>query len=198
MSKKKRYRAQKRNFDDVPVEKPKIGYLLGADFNNLCASEYTSLDQCPEIMTGCRRIAELIGSMTIYLMSNTKNGDVRITNELSRKIDIEPTRWMTRSKWMEAIVMNLFLYGKGNSVVLPHTREGYLRDLEPISASRVSFVAVANSYMKYKVLIDGKQKDPDDVLHFILNPDKYYQWRGRGIDISVKMLAQNQTQEKPQ
>lgn len=191
MSKKKRYRAQKRNFDDVPVEKPKIGYLLGADFNNLCASEYTSLDQCPEIMTGCRRIAELIGSMTIYLMSNTKNGDVRITNELSRKIDIEPTRWMTRSKWMEAIVMNLFLYGKGNSVVLPHTREGYLRDLEPISASRVSFVAVGNSYMRYKVLIDGKQKDPDDVLHFILNPDKYYQWMGRGIDISLKMLAQN-------
>ena len=193
MSKKRnRIRAQKRNdFSDVPVEKPKVGYVLGTDFENLCVGEYTSLDHCPEVMTGVRRIAELIGGMTIYLMSNTKNGDVRITNELSRKIDIEPMFNMTRSTWMQAIIMNLYLYGKGNSVVWPHTRNGYLTNLEPISASRVSFLSVNNSYMRYKIVIDGKEKDPADLMHFVLNPDKYYLWMGKGVHISLRDLCQN-------
>lgn len=193
MSKKKnRNSVQTRDgFKDVPVEKPKVGYVLGTDFENLCVSEYTSLDHCPEVMTGVRRIAELIGSMTIYLMSNTKNGDIRITNELSRKIDIEPMFNMTRSTWMQSIIMNLYLYGKGNSVVYPHTRNGYLTNLEPISASRVSFVAVNNSYMKYRILIDGKERNPDDMMHFVLNPDRYYMWMGRGVHVSLRDLCRN-------
>lgn len=182
MSKKKR-----KTRNDTPT----IGYVLGSDFANLCCTEYTSLDQCPEIMTACRRIAELIGSMTIHLMQNTKVGDVRITNELSRKIDIEPMPNMTRSKWMEAIVMNMLLYGKGNSIVIPHTWDGLIRSLEPISASRVTLMPVANSYRDYKVLIDGQPKNPENLLHFVFNPDKYYLWKGRGVDISLKMLAQN-------
>lgn len=168
-----------------------VGFLLGDTFDNFCVAEYTSLDKCPEIMTGVRRIAELIGSMTIYLMSNTKNGDVRITNELSRKIDIEPMKYMNRSTWMQAIVMNLFLYGSGNSIVIPHTYKGYLTNLEPISASRVSFMAVGDSYSRYRVMIDGKPRNPDDVMHFVLNPDKYYLWKGRGLQVSLRDLAKN-------
>ena len=186
MSKRKK-KNQVRDNRNVPM----IGYVLGDTYNNLCCTEYTSLDQCPEIMTACRRIAELIGSMTIHLMQNTKVGDVRITNELSRKIDIEPMPNMTRSKWMEAIVMNMLLYGKGNSIVIPHTWDGLIRSLEPISASRVQFMPVANSYRDYKVLIDGQPKNPENLLHFVFNPDKYYLWKGRGVDISLKMLAQN-------
>lgn len=114
MSKKKR---QAQNQVQKPSERRSVGYVLGTDFDNLCASGYTSLDKCPEIMTACRVIAELIGSMTIYLMTNTKNGDVRIVNGLSRKIDIDPMPNMVRSEWMEAIVMNLLLYGKGLSLI---------------------------------------------------------------------------------
>lgn len=186
MSRKKKKQVRD-NFNDVPT----VGYVLGTDFANLCCTEYTSLDQCPEVMTACRRIAELIGSMTIHLMQNTKVGDVRITNELSRKIDIDPMPNMTRSKWMEAIVMNMLLYGKGNSIVIPHTWDGLIRSLEPISASRVQFLPVANSYRDYKVLIDGQPRNPENLLHFVFNPDKYYLWKGRGVDVSLRMLAQN-------
>ena len=185
MSKKKRQMQQK------PKEKRSVGYVLGTDFDNLCATEYTSLDKCPDVMTACRVIAELIGSMTIYLMTNTKNGDVRITNGLSRKIDIDPMPNMVRSEWMEAIVMNLLLYGKGNSVVVPHTWEGLLQSLEPIAADRVSFMPDGLSRRDYKVMIDGRPRDPGSVLHFTLNPDKYYLWMGRGIDISLRDLANN-------
>lgn len=156
---------------------------------DICVAGYTSLDQNPEVMTACRKIATLIGATTIYLMSNTADGDVRIVNELSRAIDIEPMPNMTRSTWMEAIVMNLLLYGRGNSVVVPHTWGGLLQSLEPISASRVSFIP--SGYRDYKVAIDGKERDPASVLHFVLNPDPHYLWMGRGINVSLREVANN-------
>lgn len=159
------------------------------DTDCICVPGYTSLDQNPEILTACRRIAELIGSLTIHLMSNTDRGDVRITNELSRAIDITPERNMTRSTWMQAIVMNLLLYGKGNSVVIPHTWEGKLRGLEPISASRVSFENIG--YRDYKILIDGKAREPENLLHFVYNPDKTFMWKGCGITVSLQEIAKN-------
>lgn len=157
----------------------------------ICCTGYTRLSDNPEIQTGCMRIAELIGSMTIKLMSNTEDGDIRIQNELSRKIDINPNGNMTRIQWMTAIVMNLLLYGEGNSIVVPHTYGGILQSLEPISASRVSFMPVGNSYRDYKVLIDGIARNPNDLLHFAYNPDPFYLWKGRGITFSLKDIAKN-------
>lgn len=164
-----------------------FGLWLGG--GEIVCDGYTSLDKVPEIMTACRRIAELIGSMTIYLMSNTAKGDVRVVNELSRAIDVTPTAYMTRSMWMQAIVMNLLLYGRGNSIVFPHTEDGYLRDLEPIAAGRVSFIE--DGFNRYRVVIDGVPYSPNDVLHFTYNPDKTYLWKGRGVNISLRDLATN-------
>lgn len=160
-----------------------------ADQEDLGCAGYTTLDKCPEIMTACRKIASLIGATTIYLMSNTDDGDTRIVNELSRTIDIEPMPNMTRSTWMEAIVMNMLLYGKGNSVVVPHTWEGYLQSLEPISADRVSFVPEGRR--DYKVRIDGKERSPQSVLHFVYNPDQRYLWKGQGVTVSLRDIADN-------
>ena len=185
MSRKKKVK------QETPVQKRSVGYVLGTDFDNLCCTEYTSLDRCPEIMTACRVIAELIGSMTIYLMANTANGDIRIKNELSRKIDIDPIDTMVRAEWMDAIIMNLLLYGKGNSIVVPHTWDGLIRSLEPISASRVSFMPVGNSYREYRIMIDGRPHDPANVLHFVLNPDECYLWKGKGLYITLRDLAKN-------
>ena len=159
--------------------------------SDICVSGYTPLDRNPEIMAACRKIATILSSATIHLMNNTENGDVRIINELSRAIDIDPMPTMTRATWMEAIVMNLLLYGKGNSIVVPHTWKGLLQSLEPISASRVSFLPVGGSFRDYKVLIDARERDPQSVLHFVYNPDPVYLWKGRGLTVSLQDLADN-------
>lgn len=158
---------------------------------SLCVPGYTSLDQNPEIMTACRKIAELIGSMTIHLMANTEKGDIRVVNELSRAIDINPIGTMTRSHWMEAIVMNLLLYGEGNSIVWPHTWGGNIVSLEPIAASRVTLMPGENMYRDYKIQIDGVNHDPSNMLHFVHNPDKTFLWKGRGLRVSLQEIAQN-------
>lgn len=179
------------------IEKRSVGYVLGTDFDNLCSTgDYVSLDRCPEIMTACKKIAELIGSMTIHLMENTKSGDIRIINELSRKIDIDPVSTMTRSHWMQSIVMNMLLYGKGNAIVVPHTYKGIIQSLEPISAYRVDFLPKNGSYRYYNVFIDGLQRNPEDLLHFTYNPDEVYLWKGKGITAVIKEIANNLKQAR--
>lgn len=166
-------------------------YALWLSGGDICVPGYTRLGDIPEIQTACLRIAELIGSMTIYLMENSKQGDRRIVNDLSRAIDIAPCGTMTRMQWMTAIVMNLLLYGKGNSVVIPHTHKGILQSLEPIAADRVQFQPVGDSRREYRILIDGVPRRPDDVLHFAYNPDQSYLWKGRGVTVTLKAIAEN-------
>lgn len=153
---------------------------------------YTPLSKCPEIITGCSRIANLISSMTIYLMANTERGDVRIKNELSRTIDIHPNRWMTRATWMTGIVMNMLLYGRGNAVVVPHTSQGYLGSLEPIAMDRVDFEARENG--GYRILIDNKPYNPDNLLHFVHNPHPRRLWKGQGYTVALGNVANSLAQ----
>ena len=195
MSKKKK-RQRRDGFEDVPVQRASIGYILSDDFDRLCCGEYVSLDKCPEIVAGVQRIAELIGSMTIHLMANTKNGDVRIQNELSRTIDIEPMPTMTRSSWMTFIVMTMLLYGKGNAIVQPHTWEGYIQSLEPIAADRVQLLQRGTSRRDYDVLIDGVKRKPENLIHCVYNPDKHYPWKGAGIDVQLRDIAKTLKQAR--
>lgn len=166
-----------------------VGYLLSDDMSAIFCAGYTSLADNPEVLTACRRIAELIGSMTIHLMRNGRDGDERIINELSKTIDINPMPNMTRATWMQSIVMNMLLYGRGNAIVVPHTYEGYLQSLEPISAERVSFLPIG--YRDYRVLIDGQEKNPANLLHFVYNTDRTYLWKGQGVTVSLYEIANN-------
>lgn len=156
--------------------------------NGIFCEGYTSLADNPEIFTACRTIAQLISSMTIQLMSNTKDGDVRIKNELSRKIDIYPNIYQTRRTWMESIVMNMLLYGKGNAVVFPHTDGGMLGDLEVISTSRLNYIKDGRGYY---ITIDGVRYDPENLLHFVDNPDQNYGWKGKGTTVLLRDVANN-------
>lgn len=155
-----------------------------------CAG-YTSLDQDPTILTACQVIATLVGLVSWHIMENSDNGDRRIKNELSRKIDIDPNSFLTRADFYEAIAMNMLLYGDGNAVVRPHTENGYLRDLEVVPMSRVSFMQDNVLGYGYWIYIDGIKYDPKDLLHFRLHPDKNYPWKGTGIRVAIKDIANN-------
>lgn len=175
-------------------EKRSVVFVPGSLFDEICTSGYTPLTKIPEVVSCARKIAELIGSATIHLMNNTEDGDERIVNNLSRLIDIEPMPNMTRSTWMEGIVMTLLLYGNGNAVVQPHTWQGYFQSLEPISADRVGFENLG--YRDYRITIDGKAKDPKNLLHFVYNPDRTYLWKGTGITVALKDVLENLTQAR--
>lgn len=177
---------RKKRSDTTKTPPSAFGIWLKEDG---CPTGYTRLSDNPEILTGCRRIAQMLATATIRLMNNTKDGDVRIENELSRTVDINPMPNMTRQKWMEAIIMTLLLYGDGNAVVQPHTWQGYIQSLEPIAAQRVGFEPIG--YRDYRITIDGKSKNPGDILHFTLNPDSVYLWKGKGLRVSLKDIANN-------
>lgn len=175
--------AQKRSTGN----KPRPGIVITDRPEGLCVPGYTNLADNPEITAGAHMIAQLVGSLTIHLMNNTESGDERIVNELSRMIDITPAPGLTRMKFMEFIIMTLLIQGQGNAVVLPHTRAGILKRLEPIAADRVSFLPVGRS--DYRVQIDGREYRPNDVLHFTYNPSELYPWKGKGINASVRDIA---------
>ena len=171
-------------------------YLCSPEaFEVLTCAGYTSLSHNPEIVSAVDTIAKLIGSMTIQLMENTDNGDVRVRNALSRKMDIYPFRNMTRATFMQWIVKTLYLDGNGNAVVWPKIRKryldnyDYLEDLCPVPSSMVSFTP--DGIWDYSILINGIEYDPDQVLHFVLNPDETYMWKGVGYRVVLKDVANN-------
>lgn len=170
--------------------KSPIGIWMSSDGEDLACRGYTSLADNPEVYIACRRIAMLISSMPIMLMENGDSGDIRIFNELSRKVDIEPNKNMTRRTWMEAIVMNMLLHGKGNAVVQVKTQRGYLANMTPVPASQVSFNQSIDG-KSYVIYINGKAYKPDEVLHFVDNPNRFYPWKGQGITVLLKDVANN-------
>ena len=170
-----------------------VGLWLGGS-DDCCPAGYTRLSDNPEVVTACRRIAELVGMLTIHIMENTESGDKRIVNELSAKLDINPNPAMTRKTFIEACVMNMLLYGDGNAVVKVNTHEGLLGSLVPVPANQVSFQPVGVE--DYTVTISGRTYDKDDVLHFRINTDPNYLWKGRGFRILLKDLAGNLAQAR--
>lgn len=181
MSKKKKKKTTRAEPSTITT------FLTSADaYDMLCSSGYTKLSQCPEIIAAVNKIADLVSSMTIHLMENTANGDVRVRNELSKKVDIYPNSFMTRKTFISVITRILLLEGDGNAVVQPLYENGYLSELLPMSPYEISFVS--NGY-GYHVLINGLRRSPDELLHFVINPDPNYPWKGTGYRTTLKEVA---------
>lgn len=186
---KKRNRTRNRVRAE-PQKKHTQTWLCSSDaYDILTCQGYTSLAHNPEIITGVNTIARLVGSMTIHLMENGESGDNRVKNELSRKIDINPNNNMTRSAFVQWIVRTLFLDGDGNAVVYPKSSRGILKNLNPVPAHMVSFIP--EDTWNYKIRVNGSEYDPDEVLHFVLTPGTTYPWKGEGVSVALKDVANN-------
>lgn len=172
-----------------PAQKRSIALVTQNNWETLECLGYTSLAQNPEICTAVDTIARLIASMTIHLMENTDDGDVRVKNELSRKVDINPNNNMTRSNFIHWIVKTLMLEGSGNAVVWPEYKRGILRDLKPVPPAFTAFVP--EGLWDYRVVIAGTEYAPDRILHFVLNPGNYYPWKGDGYHVALADVANN-------
>lgn len=182
--------SKKQKKKSSPSAKRGIGaaYLVtNSAFESLCTEEYTRLIDSPDVTMAIGYAANLISSMTIHLMQNTPKGDKRVKNELSRKIDISPWKYGTRKSWLYNIVRNLLVYG--NQVVVPISRGGYIQDLMPVPPSSVSYIE--NPAGGYYMRILGRVFYPDEVLHFVYNPDPDRPWMGLGVRILLKSVANN-------
>ncbi len=188
MSRKRRSRPQARD-EPRGQKRSAAAWLCSSEaYDTLTCQGYVSLANNPEIAAGVDTIARLVGSMTIHLMECRDGGAVRIQNELSRKIDINPNQYMTRAAFIHWIVRTMYLEGNGNAVVWPKTRRGIIQDLNPVPPSFVSFIPDG---WGYRVVIAGQEYRPDKVLHFALNPDSLYPWLGTGYRISLADVANN-------
>lgn len=178
-----------RNSRDAPTQtkSAETAFLCNPDtWKILCGDGYKPLSKCPEVQTCVGIYADLIASMTIHLMENTDDGDIRIRNELSRKLDIEPNRFMTRHAFMTMLVWALLM--NGNQVTYPEYRNGYLDNLKPLEPSRVSFRQAGDGYV---VRYNGQEFDPDEVLHFMMRPDPERPFEGMGFQVALKDVVRS-------
>lgn len=162
-------------------------WLNGSDSRDiLCPNGYTPLSKNEEIRRCTHKIADLVSNMTIMLMQNSTNGDLRIKNNLSKKIDIYPNSNMIRKNFIYKIVTDMIL--TGNSVVLPKIKNNLIDDLQILNIDRVSFEDDGEGY---KIRYGNTVFYPDELLHFVLIPDDDYPYKGQGYSLSIKETVLN-------
>ncbi|HET5936500.1 TPA: phage portal protein [Streptococcus pneumoniae] len=176
----------KRNKPSKP-----INMLSHSDLglSNLMDS-YVPLARNPDVVTAVNKIADLVSNMTIHLMENTDKGDIRIKDGLARKIDINPCKHMTRKSWIFKIVRDLLLYGDGNSVLHVEYEPvtDYISNLRPFPMREVSFQTDKDSYV---ISFRGEKYSPDEVVHFVINPDPDILYIGTGFRVTLTDVVQS-------
>lgn len=166
--------------------KARYGFVLNQRGIYDFISGYTTISETAEFKTCIDIIADLVSNMTIYLMQNTEKGDIRLKNELSKKIDINPCKFMTKKAWIYFIVKNLLI--NGNAVVFPvFNKNGYLEDLIPKTTKNLGF-NWDYSKQDYYILQDSNRYYSDEFIHFVLNPDEIEFYKGRGLKIDLKEI----------
>lgn len=150
----------------------------------LAGHGYHMLSEAPEVASAIWIIADLISSMPIHLMEKQKNGDKRIRDALSRKIDIDPWSLGTRQTWIHWIVETELT--EGEAVVIPQTAGTTIADLIP--APNATIYRPANS-STYYARYAGEQFESGNILHFRLRPDPMQPWRGIGPQVQLRQVV---------
>lgn len=176
-----RNKKQKRNNSPVAL------WLNGEEAKNiLLPTGYIPVTKNEEVKKCIHKIADLVSSMTIMLMENGVDGDIRLKNELSKKIDVYPNNNMIRKNFIYKIVADMLTHG--NSVVYPETADSLISNLNIWDMEGVIFRGDFNSYsIQYKL----KTFDPTEVLHFALIPDDLIPFKGAGFIPVVKDTIAN-------
>lgn len=186
MSKKNKHKSR-----DTP-ERAVRGVTIGgvAEFEKWLRDpgDYIPLWDAPEVRMCIRQYAELISNMTIRLMENTEAGDRRVRNELARMLDITPNPVMNRKALVSWIVSTMLGEGDGNAVLYPVYRDDLLESLEPLDPSLVVFEEVTGAD-RYRIRYGRRVFRPNEVLHFVYNPDPHRPWMGRGFRVSLRQMV---------
>lgn len=179
--------SKKRKRARAEPQKRSSTFLCSVDaYNTLCCAGYTKLSENPEIMAGVNKIADLVSNATIHLMENSENGDIRVRNQLSRKVDINPNKYMTRKTFISAIVRQLLLEGDGNAIIYPKTIKGLIDDLIIVPPGQYSLIP--DNY-GYQIVIGNTTHEPENICHVVINPDPTYPWMGTGYRTTLKEVA---------
>ena len=193
--KSKAKKLQERQVTDAQVD-ANVAYnqnALSAWLNADCVKRnYIPLVESPEVKAGVEKIAEIVSLMTIHLMENSESGDKRIINELSKKIDIYPNKYVNRQMFVSWIVQEMLLYG--NAIVLPKilTRGGktFIDDLIQIPYRKRTINDSEDGY-GYYVDIKGNEFDEEEILNFRLNPDMDRPWIGASQEVILRDFIDN-------
>ena len=174
----------------IRANSPVAFWLQGEEAQNiLMPSGYMPITKNEEVKKCIHKIADLISSMTIMLMENSQDGDIRLKNELAKKVDVYPNNYMTRKNFIYKVVADMLTHG--NSVVYP-THEGALLDNLTIwDINRINFYETEEAYsIQYKL----QKFDPMELLHFVLIPDDILPFKGQGFIPIVKDTIANLVQ----
>lgn len=147
---------------------------------------YHRLVDAPEVASAIWIIADLISSMPIHLIENQKNGDKRIRDALSRKIDIDPWSLGTRQIWVHWIVETML--NDGEAVVIPQTAGTMISDLTPAPDATLHRPTGSTTYY---ALYKGYQLEAGNILHFRLRPDPLQPWRGIGPQVQLDQVIKS-------
>lgn len=172
---------KKREYNPVAI------WMNGDDAKNiLLPAGYLPVTRNEEVRKCVHKIADLVSSMTIMLMENGETGDVRLKNQLAKKIDVYPNNMMIRKNFIYKLVMDMIT--TGNSVVYPKVKDGLLDNLIIWDIDGVSFRGNQEEYLiQYKL----QNFDPDELLHFVLIPDDIEPFKGQGFVPIVKDAIAN-------
>lgn len=151
---------------------------------------YVSLDRSEEVRQAVNKIADLVSNMTVKVMENGENGDNRVKDGLSRRLDITPNALMTRKTFVYNVVRDLCIYG--NAVAFPRVKGDFVKEILPVPMSRVSFNKT--NLDAYTITVDGQTYVSDELLHFVLNPSEENPFVGEGFTPQLKRCIRDQAQ----